>query len=137
MGPCKDPWRDNIIPMTGETGRLFTPRYPRNFAGSIQCTWVIAAPEGQFVRLRIKTLHLGPNCYDSALYIRDGQHSTSDLLKKYCEDETFQSYQPSMFSSGRYLRVQFKSWKHFSSYVSKFEAFFEVVKQGKISLLAQ
>ena len=135
MGPCKDIWRPNVIPMTGETGRLFSPQYPRNFAGSIQCTWVITASEGNFVKLSIKTLQLGPDCHFSTLYIRDGQNSSSDLLNKYCEVEGFQSHLPSVFSSGRYLTVQYRSEKLFRSYTSKFEAFFEVVKQGKISLL--
>lgn len=137
MGPCKDPERDNIIPMTGKTGKLFSPQYPRSFAGSIECTWVITAPEGQFVKLKIKTLYLGRYCSESALYIQDGQNSSSDLLNKYCKDEGFQSFPSSMFSSGRYLRVNFRSWKYFHSYVSKFDAVFEVVKQGKISLLTR
>ena len=81
------------------------------------------------MRLRIKDLYLGSDCYWSTLNIRDGQNSSSDLLKKYCGDD--ESFQDSMFSSGRYLRVQFKSEKGYSSYVSKFDAVFEAVKQGK------
>ena len=129
MGPCKYPDQDNVIPLTGETGRLFSPRYPRNFAGSITCTWVITVPEGHFVRLRIKYLSLYSDCYRSALHIRDGQNSSSDLLKKYCHGEKFQT---SMFSSGRYLRVQFMSQKYYGLYYeSYFDAIFEAVKQGK------
>ena len=136
MGPCKHSWQDNVILMTGETGRLFSPQYPRNFADSIQCTWVITASEEKFVKLSIKTLQLGPDCQYSALYIWDGQNSSSDLLNKYCKVDGFQSRLPYVFSKGRHLMVQFQSWKH-RSYVSKFDALFEVVNQGKISLLAQ
>lgn len=130
MGPCIYPYRDNVIPLTGETGRLFSPLYPRNLAISITCTWVITVPKGHFVRLRIKDLILkSESGYRSTLYIRDGQNSSSGLLKKYGDDESFQT---SMFSSGRYLRVQFDSRKGYqSSYVSKFDAVFEAVRQGK------
>ena len=131
MGPCKSPGGgENIIPLTGETGRLFSPLYPRNFAESISCTWVITAPEGHFVRLKIKALSLGRDCWLSSLYIRDGQNSSSDVFKKFCDDQTFQT---SMFSSGRYLRVEFRSLKHYdNSYASKFDAVFETVNKGKI-----
>ena len=137
MGPCKHPWRENVITMIGETGRLFSPQYPRSFADSIQCTWIITAPEGKFVKLSIKTLQLGPDCHYFALYIWDGQNSSSDLLKKYCKDEGFQSRLPYVFSNGRHLSVKFRSLDYFGSCVSKFDAVFEVVNQGKISLLTQ
>ena len=132
MGPCNDTTRDNVIPLSGETGRLFSPLYPRNSPRRIICTWVITAPEEHFVRLRIKDLQLDSDCL-THFHVRDGKVWSSDLLKTMCKASIFSSdgYY-SIFSSGRYLWVKFDSNQYFGRYTSKFDAVFEVVKQGKI-----
>ena len=53
MGPCKTQGLNNVIPLNGKTGRLFSPLYPETFPNNMTCTWIIAVTEGHFVRLRI------------------------------------------------------------------------------------
>ena len=137
MGPCNRTWQNNIIPLIGEAGKLFSPLYPRKSSLSISCTWVITVPEGHFVRLRIKDIELDQGCHIK-LHIRDGNSSSDDLLKSTCDwrlrSSAFGSVEHSMFSSGRFLWVQFDSLRYHASYSSKFDAVYEAVKQGEVIL---
>ena len=128
MGPCKNRGQDNIIPLTGVTGSLFSPLYPRDYPHNIMCTWVITVPEGHFVKLRIKSSKLTHRCYESGptLDIRDGLTSSSNLLKSFCG----QKVEPSVFSSGRHLWVRLDSRNDLLDSV-RFYALFEAVKQCK------
>ena len=128
VGACKLEGVDNLIPMTGETGRMFSPQFPPGTPPrSRMCTWIITVPQGHFVKLRITSNDLGDTCKSSSLEIRDGQSSASDLLKSFCA----QSYVSSVFSGGRHLWVRFQSPKADWSYVSGFSAEFEAVTQCK------
>ena len=127
MGPCKLQGVDNVIPLTGETGRLFSPLYPQTYPPNMMCTWKITAPEGHFVRLRITALHLGFDCKGSTLQIRGGQSSSSDLLKTFCG----RKFESSVFSSGRYMWVRFQSPDGPYMYGSGFSALFEAVNHCK------
>ena len=129
MGPCKAQGIDNVIPVSGETGRLYSPLYPQTFPNRMTCTWIITAPEGKFVRLRITSLFFAYICKEGTnLEIRDGQSSSSDFLKTFCG----QTYETSVFSSGRYLWVRFQSSKDEFQYGSGFNALFETVNQCKL-----
>ena len=127
MGPCNITGVDNVIPLTGETGRLFSPFYPHAYHNDMICTWKITVPEGNFVRLRITSFDLGSFCRGTALKIRDGQNSSGNLLKSFCG----RTFEHSVFSSGRYLWVRFQSPK--GDYVdgTGFNAVFEAVTQCK------
>ena len=124
MGPCKYP--HNVIRLTGERGNLSSPLYPRKFHDIINCTWVITAPEGNFVKLRIKSLDFG-RYSGCSLTIRDGPSSASALLK------SFQiNYESSVFSSSPHLWVQFISTQSYQG--ASFYAEFEAVKQRKAEI---
>ncbi|KAL9973788.1 hypothetical protein ACROYT_G020290 [Oculina patagonica] len=126
MGPCKTQGIDNVIPLSGESGRLYSPLYPQTFPNKITCTWIISVPEGNFVKLRITSFFLAYICKEGTnLEIRDGQSSSSELLKTFCG----QTYESSVFSSGRYLWVRFQSSQHSYQYGSGFNAQFETVSQ--------
>ena len=84
MGPCNVTGVDNVIPLTGETGRLFSPLYPQTYPNDMMCTWKINVPEGHYVRLRITSFDLGFSCRGTALKIHDGQSSSGNLLKSFC-----------------------------------------------------
>ena len=127
MGPCKNPGQDNLIPLTGDTGTLFSPLYPRKFEESISCTWVITVPDGHFVKLRIKSFDLGM-CDRSSLKIRDGQSASSNLLKSFCRWR----FEKSVFSSSRHLWVQYSANDPVVG--DMFFAVFEAVKQCKIEI---
>lgn len=130
MGPCKTQGIDNVIPLTGKAGRLFSPLYPEKFPQDMECTWIITVPEGRFVRLSITSFDLGNECKNT-LEIRDGQNSLSPLLGNFCSV----SFDPSVFSSGRYLWVRFQSEKRADKppYATGFKAFYETVSQCRYS----
>jgi len=126
MGPCKMQGIDNVIPLSGETGRLFSPLYPQTFPRNMKCTWMITVPEGNFVKLRITSLFFAYICKKGTnLQIRDGQSSSSNLLKTFCG----QDFESSVFSSGRHLWVRFQSSDSSFQYGTGFNAFFEMVNQ--------
>lgn len=127
MGPCKTQGINNVIPLNGKTGRLFSPLYPETFPNNMTCTWIIAVTEGHFVRLRITSFFLAYVCKQTTLEIRDGQKSSSDLLGNFCGS----SFERSVFSSGRHLWIRFHSDKDELLYGTGFNAFFEMVGQCK------
>ena len=128
MGQCKYP--HNVIRLTEETGNLLSPLYPRKFHDKINYTWVITAPEGNFVKLRIKSFDF-TSCALSFLTIRDGPSSSSVLLKSSCK----RNYESTVFSSSHQLWVQFISTQN--DFGAKFYAEFEVVKQRKAEIFLQ
>ena len=82
------------------------------------------------MRLRIKSFDFG-DCGRSFLDIRDGQSSSSNLLKLPCSlNERVFSGLEEVFSSNRHLWVQYSA-KRFSG-GDKFYAVFEAVKQCKV-----
>ena len=58
LGPCKLQREDNVIPLTGTTGTLFSPLYPQTYPPSMTCTWMITVPKGKFVKLKISSFFL-------------------------------------------------------------------------------
>ena len=130
MGPCNITGVENVIPLTGETGRLFSPLYPLTYPSDMMCTWKITVPEGNFVRLRITSFDLGFSCRGTALKIHDGHSSSGNLLKSFCG----RTFEHSVFSSGRYLWVRFQSPKDGYVYGTGFNAVFEAVTQCKAIL---
>ena len=80
------------------------------------------------MRLRIKSFDFG-DCGRSFLDIRDGQSSSSNLLKLPCSlNELVSSGLEEVFSSNRHLWVQYSPF----SGGDKFCAEFEAVKQCKV-----
>lgn len=128
VGLCRGP-QNQVISLERETGRIFSPLFPSDFPAGIKCTWVITVPEGHYVKLRMKSLKLDHTCSYSFLYIWDGWNSTGDLLNKFCGEE----FQPSVFASGRYLRVHLDSSRIATSsyHAPGFDAVYEAVKQRK------
>lgn len=132
MGPCKKQGIDNVIPLIGETGRLFSPLYPETFPRNMKCTWIITVPEGNFVKLRTTSLFFAYICKEGTnLEIRNGQSSSSDLIKTFCG----QKFESSVFSSSRHLWVRFQSSNDSFQYGTGFNADFEMVNQCKVFIL--
>ena len=118
--------KGKVVELSNAKGRFFSPLFPNDFPRGINCTWLIKVPDGRFVRLKMKKLQLDDDCYYSALHVRDGKKSSSSLLKRFCGQ--MQEY--SVFSSGRYLYVQFTS-KNDDYHAPGFDAVYEAVKQSK------
>lgn len=132
MGPCKLDGVDNVIPITGDTGKVFSPQFPPGTPPrSKMCTWIITVPEGLFVRFSLMSYNFDDSDgnRNTTLEIRDGQNSSSDLLKLYSEWPYTTANE--VFSSGRHLWVQFQSPKPDWSYMFRFSAVFEAVSQCK------
>lgn len=127
MGPCKLQGVDNVIPLTGTTGRLFSPLYPQTYPPNMTCTWMITVPEGHFVKLKLTSFRLESTCDGPILQIRDGHSESSDLLKSFCARE----FESSVFSNGRHLWVRFRTPDDQILSGDGFNAFFEAVTQCK------
>ena len=127
MGPCKLQGVDNLIPLSGETGRLYSPLHPDAYPPNMVCTWMITVPEGRFVQLSIKSFNLENTCDGPVLEIRDGPTFSSKLLKSFCGRE----FLPSVFASGQKLWIRFRtpSDKHLRG--TGFDASFKAVTQRK------
>ena len=127
MGPCKLQGVDNLIPLTGETGRIYSPLHPNAYPPNMTCTWMITVPEGRFAQLSIKSFNLEKTCDGPVLEIRDGPSLSSKLLKSFCG----RHFLPSVFASGNQLWIRFQtpSDKHLRG--SGFDASFKAVTQRK------
>lgn len=116
--------KDKVVELNVNAGQSVSLPIPKRFSRDILCTWVIAAPEGLYVKLTIDKLKPKIDRQSSSLCIRDGRNSSSHLLNKPCHLGVKCT---AVFSSGRYLWVQFSSKK--ASYdASGFKAVYTAVK---------
>lgn len=51
------------------------------------CQWRIFAPAGQLIKLNFVQINFMLPCESSYLVIRNGKHSSSPLLEKFCKDK--------------------------------------------------
>lgn len=127
MGQCNTTGANKILHLTKKTGTLhfLDSLLPSDYVKCI--TWIITAPEGYVVKLRIIAfLCLDCVCKNSTLQIRDGQNSTSEAFESLCglgKDEL-----ATLFSSDRHLWVQLR---YSNDSKADLYAVFEVVKQCK------
>ncbi|XP_068723152.1 tolloid-like protein 2 isoform X1 [Montipora capricornis] len=103
-------------------GRILWPLFPTNSSSSINCSWLITVPEGRFVKIKLKKLRSYPS---DSLSIRDGQHSSNRSLDKICPVEPTTN----LFSSGRFLLIEFTSNNTTENGIPGFDAVFEALKQ--------
>ena len=121
-----------MIPLSGETGRLFSPLHPDAYPPDMMCTWIITVPEGRFVKLSIKSFNLEKTCNGPVLEIRDGLTSSSNVLKSFCGGD----FEPSVFSSGRHLWIRFQTPGDNHLLGNGFDATYEAVTQCKAFVLS-
>lgn len=76
---------DRII-LTGKTGELKTPNYPRTYPSHSRCSWLIQAPTGYKLKLQFYhfVLEDSYDCISDHVNIYDGRNSSATLLGKYC-----------------------------------------------------
>lgn len=127
MGQCNTTGANKILRLTDKTGTLqfLDSLVPSDYVKCI--TWIITAPEGYVVKLRIIGFWcFNCVCKNSTLQIRDGQNSTSEAFESLCglgKDEL-----ATLFSSDRHLWVQLR---YSNDSKADLYAVFEVVKQCK------
>ena len=106
MQQCKSPG----ISLTGSSGSITSPNYPRNYPNSKTCRWIITVPEGHRVKLTFHTFLLEtcivPSiCTCDHVEVRDGQDGGSFKLGEYCGKRT----PDPAYSTGRFMWIEFKS----------------------------
>ncbi|KAK8737434.1 hypothetical protein OTU49_004481, partial [Cherax quadricarinatus] len=69
-----------------QVGMITSPNYPLNYPNHRTCEWTISVPRRQQIRLTFEEveMEMADDCSYDALEIRNGQYSTSPLLKKVC-----------------------------------------------------
>lgn len=105
MGPCKLQGVNNRIPLTGETGRLFSPLYPDAYPPNVMCTWMITVPLGRFVQLSIKSFNLEKACDYPVREIRDVQLYQASCWNLSVEEIFCRQYLPAATNCGFGFRL--------------------------------
>ncbi|XP_041372182.1 cubilin-like [Gigantopelta aegis] len=74
--------------LTGSSGQLASPLYPRNYPHNSQYTWMVTVPVGKRIRVTFVTMNLegltNGVCVFDYVKIQDGALATSPELAKYC-----------------------------------------------------
>ncbi|KAL9950262.1 hypothetical protein ACROYT_G042737 [Oculina patagonica] len=99
------------ITLTGKTGEVNTPNYPRPYPSHSKCSWLIQAPPGYKIKLQFYhfVLEASYDCQSDHVKIYDGRNSSATLLGKYCgrydpfHVETFTNNMFIIFRSDRSL----------------------------------
>lgn len=78
-----------------------------DYPSSLNCEWVITAPTGHQIELKVLNFTLEDtfNCQDDYLEIRNGMSKESPLIGRFCGDEIIPRLIPS-FTNHLYLRFQ-------------------------------
>ena len=121
LGNCTAPGQDNVIELGERSGAFFSPLYPARIPGNMMCTWIIAAPEGNYVKLKVVS-----HCWRASLEVRDGNASWSPLTDQLCD---LHPGTRNILSSGRYLWVRFNSTRDIR--LKGFYATYHVIKNRK------
>ncbi|XP_030375580.1 cubilin homolog [Scaptodrosophila lebanonensis] len=89
-------------------GVIKSPNWPKNYAASQDCIWVMTAPLGSKIELVVRNFTLETTsdlCTDDYLEIRNGDMALSPLIGRYCG----QRIPPRIPSFGNRLYVSFHS----------------------------
>ncbi|XP_063985313.1 cubilin homolog [Diachasmimorpha longicaudata] len=107
-------------------GAITSPAWPRRYAFDRECTWIIEAPTKMQIKLVVDSFHMesSSDCRYDYLEIRNGAHSTSPLIGKYCGDDI-----PATINSfTNFLYLKFKSDGSISG--RGFEITWDATKRG-------
>ena len=124
--------KDDVL--SGASGSFTSPGFPLSYPNDVTCSWIIEVPENHFVQLTFETFEvntctIAPSlCLCDHVEVRDGKTASSPELEKLCGDKTLSS----LYSSGRYMWVEFKSGSGTAQ--KGFNATFEAGKMRNIYL---
>ncbi|XP_074854638.1 embryonic protein UVS.2-like [Carettochelys insculpta] len=92
---------------TAMNGKFESPLYPSRYPPLTDCAWIMMAPEGFKISLKIQSFHLEDSfqCQHDYLVIYDGGTTAAPLKGKYCANDLV----PGFISSGNSLLVEFHS----------------------------
>ncbi|KAK3779189.1 hypothetical protein RRG08_035183 [Elysia crispata] len=93
--------------LSGNEGSLQSPNYPSDYPNNARCVWTIETDPGTRVSLNFSAFSLedGRNCRHDSLVVRDGNSSSSPLLRKLCGQERTVA----ITASGNNLFLEFRS----------------------------
>ena len=115
------------LSLKGTYGTLESPKEDSSYPPNMRCDWVITVPEGKIVKLSFVEFELQPDygsCSKDYVEVRDGKESYSENKGTFCGLTT----PADILSSGRYMRVSFRSDSD-SSYYDGFKATFTAEKK--------
>ena len=114
---------NNNLKITGSSGTLQSPSRGSGYPPDLSCDWLITVPEGKIVILSFDSIHLQSSswwkCDKDYVEVLDGKYNSSLSKGRFC-DYTSRNIR----SSGRYMRVRFKSDSDSSYYRHGFKASF-------------
>ena len=90
------------------SGSFASPNHPGCYPNNQYCTWLIEAPQGQYIYLHFSSFHLeyvSASCPWDFVEIFDGYSDSSSKIIKACG----QLAPWTVYSSGRFLLVKFHS----------------------------
>ena len=95
---------NKTLKLNGDNGTLKSPPF---YPPDISCSWLITVPEGKIVKLSFNRFNMYWRAGECGDYVEalDGQYTSSKSLAKYCAYSTPKA----VLSSGRYMRVNFRS----------------------------
>ncbi|XP_073838449.1 cubilin homolog [Musca autumnalis] len=68
-------------------GVIKSPNWPQPYTADMNCTWVITAPLGFKIELKVQNFTLEEECVGDFLEIRNGPSANSPLIGRYCGNE--------------------------------------------------
>ena len=126
---------NNKLTLSGSFGTLQTPQDQTWYHSGLSCDWLITVPEGKIVKLTFDKLDVkqssGSTCIADYVEVIDGSRSNDDSKGKFCGDRKPED----ILSSGRYMRVRFRTDPHDSNFEG-FKATYKAEdKSGKLKTL--
>ena len=93
--------------ITGQSGVIQSPNYPRPYPNSADITWVLMGPSAGRISITFKTFSLEEDsaCRYDFVELRDGAASSSPFIGKFCGGNLPTTY----LSADNSLFVKFKS----------------------------
>lgn len=116
--------------LTGSSGSLFSPFYPAPYPTNSSCIWVISVPANKRVKLIFDKIEIDRKDHVQVL---DGRKSWSKELAVYHGYNLF-STGSAVYSTRKYMRIQFHSYQGSSDYAG-FKAHFEAVDPRKYIII--
>ena len=109
--------------LSNMSGYFFSPSFPGFYLDDSFCTWQIAVPDRNIIRLTFLEFRLRdhPTCENCYLEIFDGDDETAPAIGKVCG----YSYPPVFVSSSSYLTVVLRC--HGKPPIARFKAFYQSV----------
>ncbi|XP_032220942.2 tolloid-like protein 1 [Nematostella vectensis] len=116
-------------------GTLASPDYDTTYPSLVECKWIIKSPPETRIRLKFLKFSI-QNCSNSRaqctcdhLTLRDGNTSSADVIGRYCGNELPMD----LYSSGRYLWLEFSSDENVNGKGKGFIAEFSSRRNGESS----